>query len=818
MAFFPNFSQFPEYVRMELNRRTRNQSEVSKLTAWVRVSSAVSEIRNGVTQKGMSIISNPDYTLFSSVSGESSVYGSRDSAGTIGTDWSGKPINPKSDIGFHPKPNIASLEIDEGMGALSRRASFTITAYTVNQLDELCKYFLEPGFSVFLEWGWNTSDAVSQLVHLDEAVKEGGIGIVSKFQSFDNVNDSRYNSKGCYDNYLGFITGGGITMEGDHWIISVSCTGFTELPAYLMVTDNAQSTNVTDKDGNVTVDDINTAKNFTAHDLEYTTLDDTGRGKKMFMLMFNDLPSTRKTNEVRNLINDPKVCRNGFFINFDTEIRAKCNRDAKVEETTTSEVVKIRDGMKLVGDERFINFGALMEIINANGIDEFKIGKTVVATKIDVSSTIISAFKRIFSHDKKKLFIPNKFTPRFSIDYAANNTTRQVDFINIDPVDNHVLNDSSGNPITFPSVVNVYSESDTYIQHTMFQYGYLRDLYVNFDFVTGILDTKNFTMKDALYQILNGISSAAGGMWDFQIQEKPATIKNSNGTEVKTTILSVIDLNYVSSGPELPHEFYAIGDQSIFMEANLDMDISGEKMNQIIGNRLAASTGKVLNSSQPTMKGNLFSTTATDMILDAIKYTNVAPPQEKVLDKSDWKKEVEANLKAYLDDVGMYPKVGLTPSVELSPIMTNYLYVACFNSQTIFDALKNNNDLVNIANVGGVSPLLPINFTFTIHGISGIQRGSKFVVYGLPNKYSTDGFFQVTSVKHIIDGMLWKTEVTGGFRIQRAGKSGTIKENTTMSTTAEPYKKPVKIERTVTTNGPVLSTANTADKLFGNGR
>ena len=58
---------------------------------------------------------------------------------------------------------------------------------------------------------------------------------------------------------------------------------------------------------------------------------------------------------------------------------------------------------------------------------------------------------------------------------------------------------------------------------------------------------------------------------------------------------------------------------------------------------------------------------------------------------------------------------------------------------------------------------MPINFTFTIHGVSGIKRGDMFKINGIPKQYAK-GFFQVISVKHTLDGMLWKTEITGGYR------------------------------------------------------
>jgi hypothetical protein len=62
---------------------------------------------------------------------------------------------------------------------------------------------------------------------------------------------------------------------------------------------------------------------------------------------------------------------------------------------------------------------------------------------------------------------------------------------------------------------------------------------------------------------------------------------------------------------------------------------------------------------------------------------------------------------------------------------------------------------------------MPIKFSFTIHGVSGIKRGDKFAVNGIPKAYEQTGFFQVTSVKHTITDMIWKTEIEGGFRLQR---------------------------------------------------
>jgi len=233
MSAFPNFSNIAGYVTKELDARKGDMSKISKMNAWVRVASGVGA--------GCQIISNPNFKLFGD---GAAIYGTRNMSGTIGLSWDGKSaINAENEIqGFKPKPNITSIEIDEGAGNLSRKASFAITCYTKGQLDTVCQYFLEPGYTIFIEWGWNTASGTSQYTTALDA------NTVSSFQKFTNVNKKREASGGQYDNYLGFITGGSIELSGDTWVVNVKVTGFTELPAYLMVSDNVEKEGVADKD------------------------------------------------------------------------------------------------------------------------------------------------------------------------------------------------------------------------------------------------------------------------------------------------------------------------------------------------------------------------------------------------------------------------------------------------------------------------------------------------------------------------------------------------------------------------------------------
>jgi len=174
MSSFPNFSNIAQHVQDELTSRKGNIMKVSNLNAWVRVASGVGS--------GCQLISNPNFSLFG---GAGSIYGNDTMSGTLGYTWDGKGLVTADDFhGYRPKPNITSIEVDEGAGNISRKATFSITCYTRAQLDTMCKYFLEPGYTIFLEWGWNTPSGVSQFT---PTLSGDSVGANQSFQTVNTT-------------------------------------------------------------------------------------------------------------------------------------------------------------------------------------------------------------------------------------------------------------------------------------------------------------------------------------------------------------------------------------------------------------------------------------------------------------------------------------------------------------------------------------------------------------------------------------------------------------------------------------------------------
>jgi len=760
MSSFPNLSNLAGYVKKALDNRIGNIQNISQLNAWVRVSSGVGG--------GLMLLSNPNFGLFKAAGENGSIYGNGTSSGTLGTTWGGGPVYAETnDSGFRPKPNITSIEIDEGAGTLSRKASFTITCYTKGQLDTLCEYFLEPGYSIFLEWGWNVPES------LNSYSPTLGAGTVANFQSFKNVNAARANSNGTYDNYLGFITGGGISSTADTYEISVKCTGFTELPAYFMGADNSENS---ENDEKITEPEYSTSQ----------ISGETNLGKKRFMMAFNRLPSNRRTTRVSSLIVNPLVANPSNFINVDETVKAKVNEcvggtelfgiSLNDEEANVGGVTQeFPSGTEIIKDESYIRFGTLMEILNQIGIEGFMIGGNIVKTQINTKTTVCCAFPKIFSTDKKKLFIPNKTAPLFDLVKAANSPTDNgVSDKAIDDCSVVNVNDSA-RPIMFPAageIANGVAGGRVIVSPKVDgtfealnkkngQWGFLDDLYVNLDFAKGILETKNFSMRNALYQILNGMSAAAGGLWDFQI------MSDENDTELR-----VVDMNLTPTGPQEPYQFVLAGVNSIFIDASLDMDIGGAKMNQIIGNRL----GQTINGSQKDVKSKdkvgLFTNKEDQILKEVRRREEPPPPKDATPPEGPTDEELEEakikNLQLFLDKVGLMPRPHFDDKYPFEADLKVSTFTVAYNDQAVFEFFKNQNDKTAVqTEPGGVGPIMPIKFTFTIHGLSGIKRGDKFKVLGLPKNYETTGFFQVTSVKHTITDMLWKTDVEGSFRQSR---------------------------------------------------
>jgi hypothetical protein len=836
----------------------RNNLEASKLNCWVRLFSGVGD--------GLIMVSNPDTKLFAAA-GEGGIYGFAGNAteggysGIVGNDWEGNPINPEAGRSLRPSPIVKSLEFSEGEDQISRSGKISLTVFSLEQMELIQEYFMEPGYNLFIEWGWNTPDGASGLIDTNIP------NLIPSLASRGNLIQSSIRNKalgtnGDYDNMLGFIVGGSVGNDGENFSVEIELRGTPELPSYLQQQNVIFAT--TGEGGKIK--EVQGAGGYGPGELTTTKVKNSGTAAesdpdalgRRFANMFNTLPSHRQTDDVRALkkgysITDLINCDSLITNNIDTWIKDTTfwGGDKKLE-VGSIEIER----QKLFSKHKYIRFEKALDIILASGLDSYNVGGGDLNCTIDISSTKIGAFPLIFSTKPEALLISGVL-PDFKKYFLQKEQPKYKQVIKPN-VDNSIK--YSANMLS--SGVSFVQWGRTTTGHTEKggYWGYLKNLYINLDMMVDKISVQNKNIKDVLYDILNEMSSAVNSFWDFQIVEGQDKDKN--------IVLTVIDRNWVGEKSGTPKEFHHNGDKSRFLNSSLSIDIPGEMASQIISTRLGASvkkdgasvetgskrffakerdrfmTGlsvrststqkdppdlntnegkrdrleeieaeqKDINSkaafkkkisggyiyyaadpNDPTKLGaQVYSVRKTAQYDDDGKRTGTkdvayaSTEKGKELEKE--KKEIEGKIKTQNESnvTSSVDKIDIVPNptvlndmkaVIKSEILTEgatnkevdpaaafdkNFKIYTFRDTNLFDIIKNNAFLGK--STGRLSHPLPIKYSFTILGSSGIRRGDMFNIVGIPEKYKKYGLFQVNSVEHSIEGMKWETTIEGLYR------------------------------------------------------
>lgn len=884
------------------------QLDASGLVPWVRLISG--------TGDGLIMSSNPNIGV-TGISADvrdssgnitktihtPSMYGSNRISGMIGYDWDGTPVFPYmtpvgGDLVLRPSPLITGIEVKEGKDQISRHATVTIKCFSLAQCEMIQEFCMEPGHSLLIEYGWNTDRSIQQALSLAKNTLVGDVANANLNQ--DNLHRKRVTSAGDYDSFFGFIVGGNTTSEGDAFIITIKLRGMPGLPTFLQSHHTINElTPIKDSKGNVT----GMASQIFPTVQPYTNLETTATGgpidsllgNRRYKWMFNKLPAVRQTPEVQTIVNkvNASVTAYGFWdlINFDFPVINEVN---KFITDTYIEKIGMRLGLlkefkvggvsvpkeKLLSENRYINFGLALEILNANnGLKAYKIGNKKISVKVSTNG-FIGAFPHMFSTKPSKLLIPGKI-PNF-YDFYLNPAEVDLNKILTSEIDNSIFGKSVGNDSTGKSIS--VSQKYAFVQETDLlpnlrnpkdpskgryfgyyekagYYGKLQYLYINFDlFYNSIKNSSNKSMRDVLMGMLNEMSSAVNSFWNFQLVE---SVLPNGDIEIK-----IIDENWAGKNVLDPKLFVHSGEQSVFLNANLDIDIPAEMTNQIILKRedytsnpdskgltmggifsknndkfftgidyvgsynkgsgagakntipskdpykLAGQTVAQLKARKAALKGTLkvkklsfleqslvsigdaqIGTTTTFYIDSAGNdvYTEVLSGRSGVASTengaatragAEWdaindaieaseksEKEIaNTNLNANLAkiDIVPNPSVSIIRAGALDPVsgfveFNKNFKIYCCDDVQLFDILKNN-AYEKYTDADKTSQPLPIKYTFTILGKSGLRRGDIFNVWGIPKKYRDYGFFQIVEMEQSLQGNSWTTTITGQYR------------------------------------------------------
>ena len=881
MSAFPNLSNIEPSVSNAILKNKNSQMALSGRMPWFRAVSLVGS-DGGNDSSGLIIDSTNASENFSTR------YGSSSKSGIVGKGSDNKTLIyagvndefTKESRGLRPSPTIESLRVQNGTEGLTRKVDFTIRCYTLSQAEVVAAHFSEPASYILIEWGWNTSESLAQIAG-------GGKVTTCDMVYYSNLailKDKRAKSNGTYDAFLGVVTGGGIKYGQDEsFDVEVKLVSQGELPAYLS----------SQKGSMLSVDAVSSGIKFTQGELDSAEDEEIGDvGKFLFMQMYNELPLQKQIGPVKDLgvmynegqqIDSIYTDSRGLpwthpsnFVNMDEEVRADLIESAKDVKLRSEgdDTIKVPEDIPLVSNERYIRFELAYKILSTidnkkglgvdTGCTAYQLGdgkeiKVQQLSSINITNTICRAHRHMFSTDKTKLFIPNTNLPDFQLTAAL--TSKPLDSGSIQPptfetINAHPLgyeNDSS-NPFAFPAtkegVDADYSWDTTIItkKPLAHEHGYLKDLYVNYDFFLEVIQRRGLLEHEALTELLNGMSSAVNMMWDFQIVEAG---KDGCGDiqlhVVDKTYLGLTKEGIVRKDNGIPDicstVFQARGVNSVFLEADLNIDIPGAMANMVIAQKNSKSTkkdpsdgdanatgGSSTEERFQNMKTGIFSgktdpvskklTTINDQVVknekelsEARRKASKTRREETQDDVNFWgqawdatksyattavssvssgaqtlwhgegkadRETRKANYKFFISKAGVFPKIN-DRNLDYDIANEKYdfwgannanleeiIYVGCWNDPYLLKKYEmHDRNLCLEANKSGgdytTNPvLLPIKFSFTIHGISGIKVGDIFAVSDLPQKYANK-IFQVTQVEHQVSD-IWTTQVQAQLR------------------------------------------------------
>ena len=822
---FPKLSNINPKI-LEKIKSYSTADRVSELVPWIRVFSGA---KRG-NLNGLILQSNTSFDLLRAT-GESttSIYGDSQSSGIMGLTWDGKVVESLSERSLRPSPVITQVDIKEGQDQISREATISITAFTLGQMELIQTYFLEPGYSLFIEFGFNKLGARGLTntngKNTDQIVEE----ITNKSLNYVDLNKTRLAASGEYDAFLGFIVGGNVESSGDTFNITINLRGEPSLPTYLQTYKN---TKLLDENRDKIFATSKVAKLF---DLESFGDDESSLVKRRFAYLFNELPANKQIQSVKSLIDDVSLNQ---FINFDRNVEKTINSsiDSWFVKNVDKDGVEIKREV-LFSKKKFIRMDLAVKILNKIGqVNRFIIGKKSISFTINIDNVKIGGFENIYSTNSNKLIIPG-IIPDFYAYFLQTDTVTQIADGSLKTSENEYTPRNVDEDL-IPFLEKESIDSD--VSEEKNYYGYLKHLFINFDVFKSKLEKPILNTREVFIDLLNELSSAVNAFWKFQVvesefqqrnilsvddllergQEEASLLLDENGIERKVGDIevTVVDENWIGKIPSNKKDniatFQHNGIGSVFKSANLNIDLPSSMVGQIVSSRL----GSTVNHDGVTLRvgKDTFFESDSDLFVNGLgvepsstksssdsstgqsksKITrkvnrtpfgnvivfedengNEVSESEYIAQQQEEENIKQNTLNSNTNKITVLPLIGIDEST-LDNFFTDEeltseewfrksFAVHSFEDTDFLDTLKQDkmiNKYNDNAKKEGLSTLIPIKYSFTIMGNSGIKRGDMFKITGIPKKYSERGIFQVTEISQTVNTSGWQTEVVGQFR------------------------------------------------------
>ena len=780
----------PEEIQDEFNRRKINRSLRyvaaeqgewgNKTGQWSKYRGPMSPwVRLCSNSKGTDKIGKPGFVFFGG-KGFYSDYGftkDKNNPSIIGYVPS-KGMNPHTinndlneDYPIHvPAPEIERIQVTI-QKELYRRASVEWVCFSKKQLEYMTPYFLIPGISCIMEWGWN-------LYNPESLVDLTNVGELER--TFNNpyslYTKNIMKSRGNYDVIFGIITNFEWTVDGNKFRCKTEITSKDRIYAGLIVDSSAVDKSSTEEKEETKDTPFDSLIQFVDKSLDQfrnvlTTPPDSITQLKDFVAYVR---STHPKNADEYLY--------GVF--FGRDPRDKQNKYQNKPNTSEDFDYKTKNA------ELWLNLGLVIDALNFHACP-LKAMKGKEMLRVDIDDVVVGAHPNMISSDGSICLIPNFESPKYFYGLygpkkTVTNNYVSGDFDQLKPSDlnpsvpihkadaraagkladyrvrvicgqsggtvrrddiDQVINAiryEKGTPVgscAFPFKVDKKTlENNPYPAHYS---GYLRHIYVSLSFLKGLLDNSSdiSTYFQLVEKLLSGINGACGGFWDLRLVSGAGDVTVPPDQPAPMKIVDYKFMSFSNRGKVWSFDYF-----------DADSLLLGIGFKPTLSNAQAIRTiyAPTNNPDNKTVVTNGTNELLDYKFQDRLKLgENVGDAPTPKADKSGFE-ETMRDLQQIAPCEGSYQMTTDT-----------YIRRLALPATDIQQLLLDDGDEDNNPKYTGIMP--GIQATFTIQGIGGLRTFMMFLCRNLPEPYSEKNIiFRIVDVQETVEPGKWTTQITAG--------------------------------------------------------
>ena len=661
-----------------------------------------------------------------------------------------------------PSPEIEKVSVSI-QKELYRRAEIEWVCFSKRQLEYMTPYFLVPGISCIMEWGWNHYNPAS-LVDLTD------IGdLQNKFNNpYPLYTTNILESNGNYDVIFGIITNFEWTVDGNKFRCKTEITSKDRIYSGLIVSSTA-----VDKSGD-TENQESSEKPFDS------------------LIQFVD----KSLDQFRNVLSKPpdSIPQLVDFTKYVRSVHPKnaneylygvfFGRDPRDQQNKYQNKPNTGFDFDYVtkNSELWLNLGLIIEAINFHA-GPLKAMKGKEMLHVDIDDVVVGGHPNMISSDGSICLIPNSKSPHYYYGkYGPQDKIGKVKpcdsttsppgtlgaAIKAKKAPDWKLQDVCGQSGTayrddVDQIINaIRYEKGVAVGSCAFPFktphptlenkpypadysGYLKHIYVSMSYLKGLLDNSSDiqTYFQLVEKLMEGINGACGTFWDLRLVSAPGDSKIS---PTDAAPMKVIDYKFMSFGNR--------GKVWTFDYYDADSLLLGIGFNPTLSNAQAIRTIYAPTNNPTGQKTAV--TNGENELLD-YQFTDRLKLAENVGDAPTPK----ADTSGFDDTMRALQQVEPPTDGSYQITTADKVYRLAMPANDIQLMLLDDTDEENNPKYTGIMP--GIQATFTIQGIGGLRIFMMFLVRNLPEPYSENNIvFRIVNIEDNIEPGNWTTTITAG--------------------------------------------------------